>query len=110
MRKQYTCLFCNCAEISYQPECDFICSSCVQMLLNADQDDLHRAYQKAISRPYLNEEHRKACEPEYLRKAEAIKSFLIEEEIHEGKAKKSERNMVRARSMRAARPGRVPGR
>ena len=42
------CLFCDGLEKSYQPKCEYVCSGCVLMLCNADQDDLKRAYQKAI--------------------------------------------------------------
>ena len=62
------CLFCNGQEKNYKPEPnkDFICGSCVQLLLGADQDDLKRAHAKAIKKGYLS-------------KARAIESFLIPE-------------------------------
>ena len=60
------CLFCNEQEKSYQPNVEFICSRCVQLLLRADQADLKKAYQKA-----LNEGH--------LRKVSALESFIIQE-------------------------------
>jgi len=63
------CLFCNDQEPNYYPapNKDFICSSCVQLLLSADQEDLKRAYTKAFSLGYQN-------------KARAIESFLMNEE------------------------------
>jgi len=61
------CLFCFGQEKNYKPDpnIDFICSSCVQLLLNADQTDLRRAYLKAIEKGFTN-------------KARAIESFLEE--------------------------------
>ena len=60
------CLFCEAEEQNYLPvpDTDFICSRCVQVLINADQDDLKRAYDKATAQGYT-------------RKARAIESFLI---------------------------------
>jgi len=90
------CLFCDCMDIKYKPETgkDFICPLCVQILLEADKEDLKRAYGMAIERGYA-------------RKAKAIESFLIEEEItYEPKAKKSERSNVRKKPMRVAKPTR----
>jgi hypothetical protein len=62
------CLFCNGQELNYSPapNMDFICSSCVQLLLSASQEDLKRAHAKALSLGYQN-------------KARAIESFLIPE-------------------------------
>ncbi len=98
------CLFCNGTEKNYQPDCEFVCSGCVQLLLDADQDDLQRAYNKATNRKYVNEDHRMACEKEYLQKAKAISMFLIERETDVRKAKKLERNLGRKRSVRNPRP------
>ena len=66
------CLFCNGMDIKYKPESskDFICSRCVQLLLAADQQDLKRAYTKALEKESTN-------------KAKAIESFLIPEGINE---------------------------
>jgi len=93
------CIFCNSPEKAYTPskKIDFVCSICVQMLLAADPDDLKRAHDAAINRKYLNQEHRKACEPEYLRKANAIKSFLIEEGAHvrPKNPKRGQRNLTK---------------
>jgi len=88
------CLFCNGKEPNYKPGpgIDFICSRCVQLLLGADQNDLKKAYAKAIEKGYPG-------------KARAIESFLDEGEYY-GKTKKSERNMERERTMRAVRPSR----
>ena len=62
------CLFCNEPEKNYKPDpdVDFICGSCVQLLLRADQEDLKKAHAKAIEKGYLN-------------KASAIETFLIPE-------------------------------
>jgi hypothetical protein len=60
------CLFCGKNEI-HDPSCDFICSTCVQVLLEADQEDLKRAYAKAIEKGYPG-------------KVKAIETFLIPEE------------------------------
>lgn len=85
--KEYFCLFCNGPETSYQPQCDFICSGCIQLLCDADQDDLKRAHAKAV-RLGLS------------RKVEALESFIEEEEFYDREAKKLERNMARTRSVR----------
>ncbi len=62
------CLFCNGTEKNHKPgsQLDFICGTCVQLLLTVSQKDLKRSYIKAMSAGYTN-------------KAEAIKSFLISE-------------------------------
>jgi hypothetical protein len=66
--KTLTCLFCNDSEKEYNPGpgADFICSQCIQLFLGADQEELKRAYEKAIDKGYTN-------------KARAIESFLIPE-------------------------------
>jgi len=90
------CLFCCDPEPNYKPETgiDFICSKCVQMLLAADQEDLKRAYSKAIER-------------DKIREASAIESFLIEGEVfHDRETKTIRRNLVRERPMRKVRPSR----
>jgi hypothetical protein len=89
------CLFCNGLEIKYKPETgiDFICSRCVQMLLAADQEELKRAYDKAIDKGYTN-------------KASAIESFLIPEDKIDGQrkpAKKRRRHIDRERIVRTVR-------
>lgn len=63
------CLFCNGKKKNYKPEpdTDFICGSCIQLFLNANQEDLRRAYKKALDKGYIN-------------KARAIESFLIPED------------------------------
>ena len=62
------CQFCGFPEPAYRSDLDkeFICSRCVQLLLSASQEDLNRAYIKAI-------------EMGYSAKAKAIESFLIPE-------------------------------
>jgi len=69
-----SCFFCNQEEgNNYKPEknIEFVCSKCVQILLRADQEDLKRAYFKAIKHGYQN-------------KAKAVAMF-IEKEIKDGK-------------------------
>ena len=89
------CLFCDGMEKDYKPGkgIDYICSSCVLLLAGANQDDLRRSYVKAVEKGLEN-------------KASALKSFIIEDEINERKAKKSKRDMVRERSLRKVRPSR----
>jgi hypothetical protein len=88
-----TGLFCGQPEKSCKPSksVDFICSGCVQPLLSADQADLKRAYQKAVRLGYTG-------------KAEAIKTFLVEEP--NAKTKKPKRNLERERPLPAVRPAR----
>ena len=88
------CLFCCDADTDDKPVAgkDLICPLCVRMLLAADQEDLKRAYGKAIERGYD-------------RKAKAIESFLFEGELtNEPKAKKPERSDVRKKPMPVVRP------
>ena len=89
------CLFCNRPDKKYNPGpgLDFICSLCVILLADADQDDLKRAHAKAIEKGYQG-------------KAEAIKSFLIEDEYNVRKTEKPKRDLARERPMRAVRPSR----
>ena len=74
------CLFCDGQEKNYRPgaDNDFICGSCVQLLSDAEQDDLKRAHTKAIGKGYLSE-------------ARAIESFIIEEEHGQRKPKSKRR-------------------
>ena len=90
------CLFCCDADTDDKPEAgkNLICPLCFQILLEANQEDLRRAYGKARERGYE-------------RKARAIKSFLIEDDVtNDRKAKKHKRNMGRKRPVRAVRPTR----
>ena len=90
------CSFCNYLEKNYEPdsEKDFICSRCAQVLISAQQEDLRRAYEKAIEKGYL-------------KKAEAIESFLIPEESFDGQrkpiTKKRRRHTHRKRIIRTIR-------
>jgi len=90
------CLFCNQPEKSYKPSPDveYICSSCVQLLLNADQEDKRRAYAKAI-------------ELGLTRKARALESFITkegeEDERRRPETKRHERRANRKRSIRPVR-------
>jgi hypothetical protein len=88
-----SCLFCDQPEKSCKPShtVDFICGSCVQLLLSADQDELKRAYEKALTKANI-------------RKARAIKTFMVEESHAE--TEKPERDLVRERAMQAFRPSR----
>ena len=83
------CLFCGKPEKGYKPskEVDFICSMCVQLLLAADQNELKRAYEKAVRLGYMG----KAC---------AIKTFLVEDDNAE--TEEPERGMVRRRFVQEA--------
>ena len=85
-----TCLFCGKPEKGYKPSksVDFICSVCVQLLLEADQGELRRAYDKALFLGYAG-------------KASAIKTFLIPEDEH-AETEEPERGVVRERSVQAA--------
>ena len=89
------CLFCNDIEKDYKPTkgIDYICSSCVLLLADANQDDLKRAYVKAVEKGYEN-------------KVSALKSFIVEDEINERKTKNAERNLERARPLQTVRPSR----
>ena len=89
------CLFCNCPENNYKagPDTDFICSPCVQILLQGNQIELKRAYDKAIEKGYPN-------------KARAIESFLQPEEIYVRETKKPKCSSIRKKSMRVVRPSR----
>ena len=87
------CLFCNEPEKDYKPRpgIEFICSCCVLLLVGADQADLKRAYQKALSKVYF-------------RKALALESFIIREGKHGRRPNKSiERNLNRKRTTRSLR-------
>jgi len=87
------CLFCYGMEKDYKPAkgIDYICSSCVLLLAEADQDDLKRAYVKAEAKGLEN-------------KVSALKSFIIKDEFNERKTKYSKRNLVRERPLRKVRP------
>jgi len=90
------CLFCGGQEPNYKPgpNVDFICSRCVQLLLGADQNDLKRAYAKAVEKGYRN-------------KAKAIESFLVDGgNDDDRKTKKSKSYLERKRPLRKVRPTR----
>ena len=84
MKKQYFCLFCDGIEKSYEPECDFVCSLCVQLLCDADQEDLRRAYAKAVK---LGID----------RKAAALTMFIEKEKIdvRQENPKRKQRNLAK---------------
>jgi hypothetical protein len=88
-----SCLFCNLPEPNYKPDTgvDYICGGCVILLADASQDELKRAYGKAIAMGYLN-------------KASAIESFLIPE-VEDGMrpSKSVRRNIDRKRAARTIR-------
>lgn len=90
-----SCLLCNCPEKNYKPppNTDYVCGMCVQLLLQADKDDLKRAYTKAI---------KKGLE----RKALAIEIFLNDEGTNEQRkpdTKKHGRCFDRTRGTRSFR-------
>ena len=89
------CLVCNFHENNYKPglDTDYICSRCVQILLQANTVELKRAYDKAIEMGYPN-------------KARAIESFLQPEEIYVRETKKPKCSSIRKKSMRVVRPSR----
>ena len=80
------CLFCGSIKEAGRVDkgCDFICGSCVALLLQAKQDDLQRAYDKCI-RMNLHG------------KARAIETFL--EEIRYDGNTNSERGSVDSRAI-----------
>ena len=75
------CLFCNESEESYKPgkDIDFICGGCVILLADAEQEDLKKAYQKALNEGYIG-------------KASALESFIIPEGKDEQSKPKSKIN------------------
>ena len=87
------CLFCGQPEKSCKPSksVEFVCSVCVQLLLAADQGELMRAYEKAVRLGYMG-------------KANAIKTFLVEDDNAE--TEEPERGMVRERAVQSFRPAR----
>ena len=89
------CLLSDGMEKDYKPAkgVDYICSSCVLLLADANQDDLKRAFVKAVEKGFKN-------------KASALKSFIIEDESNERKTKRFKRNMERERPLRKVRPSR----
>jgi hypothetical protein len=71
------CLFCNREEIyNRNADTEYTCDSCVQLLLNADQDALKRAHSLALDKGYD-------------RKARALNSFIIPEGPNEQRKPKS---------------------
>ena len=81
------CLFCDGIESSYQPKCEYVCSGCVILLCDADQDDLRRAYQKAIKHGID-------------RKAQALKMFIEKEDaiVRNENPKRDARNLAKHRN------------
>jgi hypothetical protein len=75
------CLFCARPEngsFKPDPDIEFICGICVQSLLNADSEDVKRAYRKALD---LGD----------LRKAKAIETFLTPGRINEQRKPESKK-------------------
>jgi hypothetical protein len=99
------CLFCDNNTRSYVPATgtDFICGSCVQLLLHADAEDLRRSHKKAMNLGLT-------------RKATAIESFVkieIDKEEENGareKTKQTVRDLVRKRPVQTIRPSQGRGR
>ena len=86
------CLFCDGIESSYQPKCEYVCSGCVILLCDAEQNDLRRAYQKAT-------------EHGIDRKAQALKMFIEKEELNvqRNNLRKFKRDNDRTRTVRTVR-------
>jgi len=89
------CLFCNRTEKNYKtgPDVDFICGTCVQLLLWADHEDLKKAHAKALALGYL-------------RKVSAIETFLKPEghdEQRKPESKLDRRHFHRRGSLKAIR-------
>ena len=80
-----TCLLCS--EFKHKTGNDFICSSCVSLLLAAGQGDLQNAHAKAVEKGFKD-------------KASAIGMFLGG---NHGETEKPRSNLVRRRPMRKAR-------
>jgi len=79
-----TCLICYRKENGTQqphPDCDFICSNCVQKLCRASQEQIKAIYQKAVDQGLE-------------RKAEIFKTFIVEDTT-EGVEIDGERNYKR---------------
>ena len=70
------CLFCDRNTRNFKPydNCLFICGTCVVLLVTADQEDLQKAYVKAVKKGLY-------------RKSSAIESFLTDKEGNYGKEK-----------------------
>ena len=129
------CLFCNSMEkCNSSTDTDLICSRCFQILREADQQDLKRAYEKALSlskcppteskdesliewKNKIQEKNirlglsfsasgNNALQKKYLNKAKAIQIFILPEEINVRKTKMLKRDMARKRPMRTVRPSR----
>ncbi|MDH3719984.1 MAG: hypothetical protein OER74_00620 [Desulfobacteraceae bacterium] len=87
------CLFCNEPEKNYNPgsHIDYVCGLCVILLIDADQEDLKKSYQKALNEGYLT-------------KASALELFVIPEEQHGRRPDKPvKRNINRERTFRSIR-------
>ena len=88
-----SCLFCGCrGDYSVKQKIEFVCPVCVCILADAGQQDLKRAYKKAMR---LN----------LPRKAMAISKF-INGDIEDEQARKIRPNLVRTRPLPAVRPPR----
>jgi hypothetical protein len=87
------CLFCDRPEKTYQPKVEFICGTCVAIILRASMDERRRAYEQALGSGHT-------------RKAYALETFLPCMEDKDGKAENPERDLVRKRPVPAPRPTR----
>lgn len=67
-----------------------ICSNCMQILITSTQEQIKRAYQKALHAGLMD-------------KAKALETFLEEEIIEDGETKKPSRDMGRIRALRKVR-------
>ena len=68
-----------------------ICSNCMQILLTSTQEQIKRAYQKAVHAGLMD-------------KTRALETFLEEEEQDVRKTKKHKRNFIRKGPLRMVRP------
>ena len=83
------CLFCDRCEPGHDSSCEYVCGSCVQLLLSMED---------------LNTAHKKATEKRCYHKAMAIEILMGMTGMQNGKAKKPKRNLERKRTLRTIRP------
>lgn len=99
-----TCLLCTLSEKQFdlnrgqripakhpQDVTGIICSNCIQVLIATRQDKFKKAYQVASDKGIPD-------------KAKVLESFIEEEFIENGEAKKPKRNLIREGPLRMVRP------
>ena len=107
------CLFCNGQERNYKPDpgVEFICGTCVQLFLGASEEELSRAYQKALDKiAYWKEIVRETPAAadileSFERKKTAIRMFWKGGD-KSAKTKRPKPNLARKRAVRKTRPSR----